>query len=539
MKKSLIAILLVLFFGMFVTVQAEEIKVSGTGSALISGYNIKYVRAMQDKKMQTKSENSNIEAIQTQQIKEASRQAETRKKQDERTGNALRRAIIDDAQTLALKNALNNLIDMTVGVNASKNPKIIAVFDNLYSQFDSCITDRNYTGEVRDNTYIAKVDLTVDNTTFREKLSQYNIDLYTQKVRSSSILLVLDEFFCPPSDLTTSVLTKETTTYNYKKNESYKNNATLKASSSSNHKSSSAGAYVGWTGAGVYGSKHSSGAKSAVNYKHNEGYSDKENEFYQNIKEYQPKNPHIDKQNNTLPALVNVFNKMDINSKDNSMFKSLYFKGQPITSDKLKDSAQLASYVKYAKDTARADYFGIGTSVIVDNGKNADTGMNTASGVANVAIFSTLDGTNIASGTVRATSSGDSADDARAAVAQKIGNELGENLASSIQNYAKNRMMKGSEYILVIKGNFLPAERINITKNLKNVSNIQNVTLKTMELGKLEYSINYNGEDPVGDAIFLQLTETNLANKFNHYDYSIHGNQVIFTPIVKKGTSNL
>ncbi len=539
MKKSLIALLLLFVVGLFAVVKAEEIKVSGVGSAPLTGYDIKNVRNKQDTKMNAKADKSDLEVLQTQQIKEATRQAETRKKQDERMGNAVRRAVVTDAQDLALKNALNSLINMTVGANASQNPKVQAAFNDLYSQFNTVILDQNYSGEIKDNNYVANVILTIDGTAFREKLSQFNIDLYTQKVRSSSILLVLDEFFCPPSDLTANVLTKEVTTYSYDKNENYKNKESAHESASSSHKSSGSAGYVSWAGAGGYSAKASSGAKSSANYNHNETYSDKEKEFFQNIKEYQPKNPHIDNQNNTLPALVNVFNKMDINSKDNSMFKSTYFKGAPITSDKLKDSAQLASYVKYAKDSAKADYFGIGTSVIVDNGKNANTGMNTASGVVNVAIFSTLDGSSIANGSVRATASGSSADDARAAVAQKIGEELGEELAASVQNYAKNRLMKGSEYNLVIKGNFLPAERITINKSLKTVSNVQNVTSKTVEQGKLEYSINYNGEDPVGDAIFMGLTETTLAPKFNNYDYTIQGNQVIFAPITKKGTSNL
>ena len=84
MKKLLTALLLIASCNLSNIANAVEIKIEGQGSALLTGYDIKSVRNQQDTKMSNKAKNSNLEVLQTQQIKEASRQAETRKKQDQR-----------------------------------------------------------------------------------------------------------------------------------------------------------------------------------------------------------------------------------------------------------------------------------------------------------------------------------------------------------------------------------------------------------------------------------------------------------------------
>ena len=99
--------------------------------------------------------------------------------------------------------------------------------------------------------------------------------------------------------------------------------------------------------------------------------------------------------------------------------------------------------------------------------------------------------------------------------------------------------MYGSEYIVSIKGNFLPIERISLNKAIQNVEGIKNVNLRSSDSTQAEFTINYSGTDGVADAIFMKLYESNLSNKFKNYDYKIKGNQIIFSPISKKGTENL
>lgn len=579
MKKILSTLAIFIIGAVLCQANAVEIKIEGKGYAPLTGYDIKAVRSQQDAKMSKKAKNSDYEALQTQQIKEASRQAETRKKQDERLSNAVRRAVVVEAQDNALKAGINILIDRTLGANASKKPEVQEKFDELVSQSSVYILDQSFTGEIEDNNYVARAYLTVDETEFRTLLSDMGVALNTQAVRAHSIMLVLDEFFARPSDLNNAVLTKEVTTYKYDYDEKLKdtekasassysntkgsgsssNSYNVNAKSKGNYKANASGGYANEYGAAGYSGSasgshnnsykasgsnknkynYSASAGSKASYGHFVDYSKKENEFFQNIKEYDVTSPKAENLNFTQPALQDAFVTYDIRALDNDVFKSKYFKGQPISSDKLANSAELAKYVEAARTDAKADFFAIGVSYITDNGKNENTGRNTCDGNVFVKVYSTVDGEVIASGTFTETASGNSADQARSAVAKKIGNELGEVLSKKIQDYWKRRMMYGSEYIVQIKGNFLPVERITINKAMQNVEGIKNVALRTSDSTQAEFTVNYSGQDGVADAIFMKLYESNLSNKFQNYDYKINGNQIIFSPISKKGASNL
>lgn len=570
--KKLIALLLVLIVsGFLYSVNAVEIKIEGKGYATLTGYDIKGVRSQQDTKMNKKAQNSDFEVLQTQQIKEATRQAETRKKQDKRMGDAVRASVVTEAQNNALKTALNVLIDRTLGANASKKPELQAKFDDILSQSSTFIIDQNYTGEIEDNLYVAHAYLTVDETEFRTLLSDLGVAVNTQAVRAHSIMIVLDEFFARPSDLNTSVLTKEVTTYKYDYDENFKdhekassssyaksnasgrsaNTYDVNAKSKGNYNSNASGGYSNAYGGGGYSSSaggshnnsykakgsnassynRSSASGSNSSYGHFVDYTQNEHEFFQNIKEFDVTSPKAENLNYTQPALQEAFTTYDIRALDNDVFKSKYFKGKSITSDKLSNSAELAGYVEAARKDAKADFFAIGVSYITDNGKNNNTGRNTADGNVFVKVYSTTDGEVIASGTFTETASGNSADQARSAVAKKIGNELGEVLSKKIQDYWKRRMMYGSEYVVQIKGNFLPVEKASINRTLNNVDGIKNVTLRTSDNTQAEYTINYSGSGSVADEIFMKLYESNLSNKFKTYDYKINGNQLIFLPI--------
>lgn len=433
-----------------ISVNAVEIKIEGKGSAPLTGYDIKAVRTQQDAKMDKKSKNSDLEVLQTQQIKEASRQAETRKKQDKRLNDAVRTAVVTEAQDNALKVGVSILIDRTLGANASKKPEIQEKFDEILSQSSTYILDQSFTGEVEDNNYVAKAYLTVDETEFRTLLSDMGVALNTQAVRAHSIMLVLDEFFARPSDLTKNVLTKEVTTYKYDYDEKLKDNEKASASSYANAKGSgsssniynvnsksrgnynaggSAGYYGAYGGGGYSGSvsgshnnsykssgsnanryNYASSAGAKASYGHFVDYGKKENEFFQNIKEYDVMSPKAESLNFTQPALQDAFTVYDIRALDNDVFKSKYFKGKPITSDKLANSAELANYVDAARKDAKADFFAIGVSYITDNGKNENTGRNTCDGNVFVKVYSTVDREVIAAGTFTETASGNSAD---------------------------------------------------------------------------------------------------------------------------------
>ena len=341
----------------------------------------------------------------------------------------------------------------------------------------------------------------------------------------------MDEFFTAPSDMHSNVLTKETTTYDYKYNE--KDKETTKLSSKDSASNKSAAGYSGYYGAAGY--KNVSNSNSSLNYGNYVDYSKNESEFFQNIKEYAPRNPQAQNINLTRPELVKAFNRSDIKAINEQIFKSKYFKGKPITSDQLQNSEELAKYVKFAQTDAKADYFAIGVSYITDRGVNESTGMRAADGVVFMEIYSTQDGEMIAAAKYEDSALGNTADTARSIVAGKIGTGIGEELSKQIQKYYTKRNMYGSEFVVEIKGNFLPIERININKALKATDGIQNVAIRTFDNTKVEYVLNYNGQEPVGDCVFMKLID--VSPKFNNYNYSLNSNQIIFEPL--KGKENL
>lgn len=513
MKKILIS--LILLVGIILPVNAKEVEIEGHGSALLTGYNIKEVRNMQDYKMDKKAKNSNLEVLQTQQIKEATRQAETRKKQDKKLNATVRQAVITEAQQKALENGIKVLIDMTYGAGASKNPKIVSNFDTIVSQASTYVVDSNYSGELKDNEYMSTVKMIVDQSKFKEKMSLLGFALNTQNVRAHSILVVLDEFFAPPSNLSQSTATKEVITYNKTKDEKKTDKEALKTASSNS------AAY-----AGIYG-KAGAQSKSGTTYGKFNEYTNKENEFFQYIKEYAPTTPKAQNLNHTLPALQKAFTENDIRSLDNDVFKSKYFKGMPITSDKLTNSAALAGYVSAARRDAKADFFAIGVAYITDNGVNPNTGKNIADGNVFIKVYSTVDSTVIAAGTFSESAFGNSPDQARAKVAEKIGQELGDELSTQIQNYWNKRTMYGQEYVIKISGNFAPVDRALLSRALKSAEGVENVTLRTSTDTSVEYTINYSGSDPAADSIFVQLYDANPA-RFGKYNFKTDGNQIRF-----------
>ena len=214
MKKLLSAVtcLSLMTSSFFVSALAGDLTVIGKGSAALSGYDINATRSQEDEYMNKKANNSKTEFMHSQQIKEASRQAEKRKKEDKRMSAALRSAVITTARERADKDAANMLLIKVLGNNALNNPNVKNQLDNVYSQIDALST-KTYTGEVIDNKYIAKVNMVVDDGSFRQLVSDLGISINSPEVRTHSILVVMDEFFTQPSDLHSNVLTKEVTTY--------------------------------------------------------------------------------------------------------------------------------------------------------------------------------------------------------------------------------------------------------------------------------------------------------------------------------------
>jgi hypothetical protein len=478
------------------------------------------------------------------------------------------------AQREALKNAVKVALDRVLGQNANKNPKVQQNFEHVMSQLGTYKIKQTDTARREEDNYIVNTLLIIDDMKFRKLLSDTGIALGTTTMRASAILTIMDEFFTTPSDLNNPLPLRDVTVYRYDRDTDYKEREALSKkgldSKSVSARSQEAGSVSSsQQGSGSYSGKgdmrasspdaslSASGAenakysqtgsldtrygnnssldasslkKNALNYGRFVSAFDNEHEFFTNVKEYQPKNSIPSKENDTIAALGNAFREYDIRSLSNDLFRSKYFGNQVITIEKLENSQDLAKYVKFAKADAKADFFAIGTSVIVDRGKNQNTGRNVCDGMVVVKVYSTTDGETIASGALTESGSGNSPDQCRTNVANKIGLGLGSTIANQIQEYWKTRQMYGMEYVLLLIGDFPPMARIQFTNVLKQVQGVQNVKLRTAETGKNEFVLNYSGSGQLGDEIFMKLAESPLSTRFANYEADIEGNQIKLHP---------
>jgi hypothetical protein len=279
----------------------------------------------------------------------------------------------------------------------------------------------------------------------------------------------------------------------------------------------------------------SSSQKESLDIGHFASASDSEHEFFTNIKEYQPKNGIPDKQNFTLKSLQSSFQTYDIKVLDNDRFRSKFFKDQVVSIDKMENSEELNKYVKYARDDARADFFSIGSAIIVDRGTDPNTGKAVCDGMVAIKVYSTADGEAIASGALTESASGNSNDQCRTNVADKIGTGLGNVISNKIQEYWKKRMMYGREYTVLLTGDMPRTVRSQFTATLSKVSGVTNVVQRKAEPGLTEYVLSYNGQSAVGDAILDQMAgNPAISATFTNYDVAADGTLIKLFPVAQK-----
>lgn len=282
-------------------------------------------------------------------------------------------------------------------------------------------------------------------------------------------------------------------------------------------------------------SSSASSQKQSLDYGHFASASESEHEFFTNIKEYQPKNGIPDKQNFTLKSLQSSYQTYDIKILDNDRFRSKFFKDQAVSIDKMENSEELDKYVKFARDEARADFFSIGSAIIVDRGSDANTGKMVCDGMVAIKVYSTSDGEAIASGALTESASGNTNDQCRTNVAEKIGTGLGNVVSNKIQDYWKKRQMYGREYTVLLTGEIQRSVRSQFTATLSKVSGITNVTQRKSEPSLTEYVLSYNGEPAIADAILdTMVANATIAATFDNYDATVDGTTVKLFPAGKK-----
>jgi hypothetical protein len=220
-----------------------------------------------------------------------------------------------------------------------------------------------------------------------------------------------------------------------------------------------------------------------------------DNVHYKKLIQYQPQNRGPEKTSLTYNALKGELQDGNIKVLDNDMFKSKYFQNKPITIEQMQQSAELAKYIGFARSDAKADFFMVGTSVIIDSGKNAATGEFLCTGVMTLKTFSTASGEDIAAETTSQTASGLNPNDCAAQVSKKMAALGGPIVNARIQEYWKRRSTYGREYVLTLQGASLPDSATRgLSKALKAIEGVEKTTLRSQNDTEYQLIVVYKGE---------------------------------------------
>jgi hypothetical protein len=454
------------------------------------------------------------------------------------------------AKNEAIKKAVLNAINKALGSDASKQPNIIAKLDDIIEQIDQFKTDEELKTDSDGVEYIVKYNMKFDDQKFRKLLTDLGIAVNTNTVRSSAILVLMDEYFTTPTDMKAPL--EEVTTYSKDKSQYYKEGASDKSfdnsSDSSKYKNdTSVAASASRSGSGSYsygngyGSGYASGsssAKGSINAtdksagesqssrssgSESSSYVDAtsmDKEFFQKTVKYQPRSAGPEKQNATLAALYHVLGEYDINHLDNDIFKSKYFGNKPITLEQLTNSEELTKYAVAAYADQKADYFAIGSTIIVDKGRSATTGNYTCDGTIAMKVYATSGQSQVISaGALNESASGSTPDQCKGNIGKKLADEFGSVLSAQIQDYYKKRQMYGKEYIVRLIGTYSLGQRNQFIKALNTISGVKS----SKQRGNNEYVVTFGGDD-----IQTALTgDDKLMNDLKIMDAKVQGNELL------------
>jgi hypothetical protein len=157
----------------------------------------------------------------------------------------------NEVQTLARKNAIRQVVTMAVrkvlGSDAMDNPKVQQRFDEIVSQFNVYKIKQSETSHREGNQYVTSVMAILDDKIFQQTVSDLGVAINTAMVRSSAILILMDEFFNIPSDLINPSPIREVTVLQYDHDIDSTEKDTLSAKSSASKSSAKSSSDIGAT----------------------------------------------------------------------------------------------------------------------------------------------------------------------------------------------------------------------------------------------------------------------------------------------------
>jgi hypothetical protein len=446
------------------------------------------------------------------------------------------------ATAQARRNAVVAAVEKVLGPGASRDPRIGNKIDSVVAQVpDSAYVDAK--SQAVSGQYQMSVTMVVDDKTFRTLLSDLGIAVSTSTVRgAAAILTIMDEYITTPKDIRAPL--EELTEYRSNSDARYRERSHASESSASSSSSRSGhsasvdahhSTHDGWDGyhdhAGVHG-RDSGYASDSASGRHSASASGSvaadqhDSQYYFRLVRYQPQNRAPERISQTWNAIAGQLQDYDLRLIDNDQFRSKYFRNHPMTLDELQNGAVLAKYVSYAKNDAKADFFMVGTSVIIDSGRNSATGDMECNGVVSLKTYSTVDGESIASETVSEVSSGRNLDDCSANLAKKLASFTGPIIGARVQEYWKRRETYGREIVLTLKGVNLPLRtRAAFVKAVKSLPGVEGETQqRASDASMVQLVVTYKGADPLDQAVAMQL---GADKDFENLDSRTEANQIV------------
>lgn len=453
-------------------------------------------------------------------------------------GRAVITADIVSVQAMAKNEALENAIYMaaerTLGADTTLRENVSRKMQEIISQIDVFKLTENFSSKREGNTYVITALLKIDDKKFRQLVSDMGIAVNTAKSRAAgSMLVILDEYYTTPTDMKAPLrdLTEFSAESTNKHKEMEGATRSYKAAAGSSSSISGTGgvsARDGYGGSYDRGTAVRGKSSSAAMVQDKAAYARGESDFshnkvnYKRLIEYQPKNPYPDKENYTIAAFKKQLQELDLKVLSNDLFRSKYFK-KPITIEALQNSENLSKYASFARKEAKADFFSIGTAVIVDNGVDVSTGLFSCDGMVTISTYGTDGGEDIAADTVTESAQGASTNQCRTNAAAKMGESIGLTLAKNVQEYWKRRSMYGREYVINLQGKYSLATKMAFSKALQKTQGIDG----NVEQRDSEYIVTYKGSAPILEAIAENLV---AIPAFADIDGITAGNRVTFCP---------
>lgn len=464
----------------------------------------------------------------------------------------------ESSQMAAKKNAVLAAIRKVNGATAGDDPKVMAALEEIVRQVGNESIRDISTRRDAGNNFITTLKLVIDDKEFRKLVSDAGIGVKT--ANSYPVLVVMDEYFTTPTDPGKPL--REVVEYFSDKSTHHKESlaatasASASASASERSSTSASGAASASANERAYVNTYNGSVAASGQYAANRSFSNsaasasasqsqsaesaslnhsidagqKDVQSFRKLVEYQPQQTTPSDRSYTYEAILREAASYDLNILDNSLFRSRYFTGKPLTLQELQSSPEFARYVQAARDEMQADYFMMGSTIIYDLGKDPATGVSRCDGVVTLKAFSTAESKVLATDARSESASGNSPDQCRVNVANKLAVFTGSVISTQIAEYWKNRNMYGQQYsvrLVSLLGQLGFQPKNNFRKVLEQVKGVKEMPVQRKSSNaEVEYSLQYGGETPIADAIGELLAANPAFAAFPNFDVSTNGTNV-------------